>query len=470
MARLPKDGESNWGKTLNEFLRVAHNEDGTLQGIIGVQDFGAAGDGVTDDTAALQALFDAAQGKTILFDDSTKVYLVSQITVRKGTRIFGPLCIETDNSVGGNGSVILLEEDVVADAIVLKIPDSSILQRGISVSHRNRVGLISVSATEQAAASDDNLDGIVQLRGDDIWVGQIKSRNCDRPIFAYGCDRLTIDHVDIQKYLLGASFRNVRNLTINGYVCTGLSPNAKHEPGNNGILMSSVQNAVVKGVIIEDAGEHGIRIGGPDEFQSEAITFVAPIIRRSGQCGFKVHPGSGNTMTGLTLVAPMIIDSASRSKPGTNEDGIRLEEVRSSHVVSPTITKNTNGVSAYDGIYLNDCWDVVIDSPRIYGVGRHGIHIEPVSGRVNSVFINNAAIRDCGGSGVKIQGHLDVLRDITLMRAYIRECGEFGVHCTTSGSTSGANQPVILDGWIKDAATGKSISVDTDVIDSLTVL
>lgn len=469
MARLPVVGETNWGPTLSEFLRVSHNEDGTLKTIIDVRDSGAVGNGTTDDTAALQAMFDVALDKTVLFGDNTKTYLVSKVTVRRGTRIIGRFCIQADNTVGGNSSIVILEEDVVADAVILKLRASSIVQRGVSVGNRCRVGLISVLAEEQAVSRDDNLDGMVQLRGDDIWVEQIRSRNCDYPVFAYECDRLTIGHVDIQSYVRGSLFRSVRNLSIDGYVCTGLSPNSAHLPGHNAILMSSVQNAVVKGVIAEDAGEHGIRIGEPYGFESEAITFVAPIFRRSGQCGFKANPLPG-TMTGLTLVAPMIIDSASRSTPGTNEDGIRLEGVRRAHITSPTIAKLANGVSGYDGIYLNDCWDVVIDGPRISGVTRHGIHIEPLSGDVNSVFINNAAVSDCGSSGVKIQGHLGILRDITLMRAYIRLCGEYGVHCTTSGSTSGANQPVILDGWIKDAATGKLLSGDPDVLDFLTVL
>jgi hypothetical protein len=431
--------------------------------------FGAVGDAMTNDTAALQALFDAAQGKTVLFGDNAKIYLVTSVIVRQGTQIIGSMCLQSDNTVGGNSSVISLEPDVAADEVILKIPDASILQRGISVGQGNKVKFISVLASQQAAATDDNLDGIIQLRGDDIWIGQIKSRNCDKPIFAYNCDRLKIGHVDIQNYVCGASFRNVRHLTIDSYFCQGLSPNSGHEPGHNAILMGSVQNAVVKGVIAEDAGEHGIRIGGPDAFQSEAITFVAPIIRRSGQCGFKANPGPGNTVTRLTVVAPMIVDSASRSTPGTNEDGIRLEAVQYARIISPTITKESNGVSGYDGIYLNDCFDIVIDSPRINSVGRHGINIEPITGIVNSVFINNASIAECGSTGVNIQG-IGILRDITLMRSYIRLCGEYGVHCTTSGSTSGANQPVILDGWIKDTATGKLISKDPDIIDSLMLL
>ncbi|MCC7357831.1 MAG: right-handed parallel beta-helix repeat-containing protein [Anaerolineales bacterium] len=65
MPRLPMIGSdaAQWGALLNDFLRVAHREDGAPRGqglALDVRDFGVVGDGATDDTAALAACLQQA--------------------------------------------------------------------------------------------------------------------------------------------------------------------------------------------------------------------------------------------------------------------------------------------------------------------------------------------------------------------------------------------------------------------------
>ncbi|HET9412342.1 MAG TPA: glycosyl hydrolase family 28-related protein [Candidatus Saccharimonadales bacterium] len=136
MARLPKPGGdvNTWAQILNEFLLVAHNPDGTPRATkevghlaatvglkdlrtinrpsdpviktpilsnngtdliwrstneINVRDFGAKGDGVTDDTDAIQAAIDAAgNGGNIQIPEGT--FMVRGLKIKKsGTRIAG---------------------------------------------------------------------------------------------------------------------------------------------------------------------------------------------------------------------------------------------------------------------------------------------------------------------------------------------------------------------------------------------
>ena len=95
MARLPIPGDDadQWGALLNEFLRVAHHEDGTLRGIcavINVHDFGATGDGTTDDAAALQAAFEAVPPAGAVVCAPPGIYMVSRpLALRSKTHLKG---------------------------------------------------------------------------------------------------------------------------------------------------------------------------------------------------------------------------------------------------------------------------------------------------------------------------------------------------------------------------------------------
>ncbi len=81
MARLPIVGadNNNWGTILNTYLQVAHNSDGTLkavQPVFNVKEYGATGDGTTNDTAAINlAIADAntANGGIVYFPLGTYI-------------------------------------------------------------------------------------------------------------------------------------------------------------------------------------------------------------------------------------------------------------------------------------------------------------------------------------------------------------------------------------------------------------
>lgn len=120
MARLPREGEDNWGGVLNEFLTASHNNDGTLKSaalstrmpVFNVQDYGAKGDGAADDRSAIQSALEAAYragGGTVF--------------IPAGTFAVGPgLQVKSNVTLAGTGagSVIKLKDGSTRNDNIIK--------------------------------------------------------------------------------------------------------------------------------------------------------------------------------------------------------------------------------------------------------------------------------------------------------------------------------------------------------------
>src|SRR5262249_26961 len=97
MARLPVVGNDShqWGSLLNEFLRVAHHDDGTLRGVctvINVRDFRDTANGVVDDTGAIRAAAEAIPNDGGILFFPPGVYNVNpspSIKLKSGTWVLG---------------------------------------------------------------------------------------------------------------------------------------------------------------------------------------------------------------------------------------------------------------------------------------------------------------------------------------------------------------------------------------------
>ncbi len=96
MARLPVVGADaqQWGSVLNDFLRVAHREDGTPRGAaeyLDPRDFGVVGDGVTDDSAAFAGCLAAASngGRTVFIKAGMNIRVTTNLFIHGQANLLG---------------------------------------------------------------------------------------------------------------------------------------------------------------------------------------------------------------------------------------------------------------------------------------------------------------------------------------------------------------------------------------------
>jgi parallel beta-helix repeat protein len=128
MARLPNPGSDSgvWGSILNDFLSVEHNSDGTLKAggslaakvakselVFNVKDYGAKGDGSTNDTSAIQATISAAGGAIVFFPPGT--YMTTGITINGGS----------DFTLSGAGPASIIKIVANDSSNVIRIENSS---------------------------------------------------------------------------------------------------------------------------------------------------------------------------------------------------------------------------------------------------------------------------------------------------------------------------------------------------------
>jgi hypothetical protein len=125
MARLPDQGGDvgNWGILLNDFLSVSHLADGSLRGVINVvnvKDFGAVGDGTTDDTAAIQQALDSvAHRGTVFIPQPTVSYKTTEsLRIEKSLQLLGGGILPTINLVGNDAPVISVHASEISVVII----------------------------------------------------------------------------------------------------------------------------------------------------------------------------------------------------------------------------------------------------------------------------------------------------------------------------------------------------------------
>lgn len=339
--------------------------------VYGVERFGAVGNGVADDTAALLAAGTAcAASGDILKLQSGKTYKFSQITWPANLRVTAVgAVLRSDGSLTGSNVSFTIGAGSNIDELTITTPGTETNTDILSIGNTTRIGLLTVTADSQRAGG-----GIITL-GQDVQIGRCVTNKIDRPFHVYNTGGAAttgfyMGSIDSTSYVRAFRTTFTNDWFVGRIAGRTLSPNGSNSPGHNTVLIVGSSDWEIGSIWGEDAGEHCFRIGGSDlsgqtkNWKINTLTAIRP-----GGCALKVNPtdvslGVNEQATNGTVGRVVGIDVGNNVAAG-NKELLRLTHVRKLDIGSAVAYRDGATFSGQYGILANDCRDVTIGS--LYG-------------------------------------------------------------------------------------------------------
>lgn len=419
-AALRSDIAQTSGTSLLGFIQsatgaVATTAADVLHGIITPEQFGAVGDGSTDDYTAFVNAMNAAVTRGVrLVCDGTKTYAIGpQMTFPAN------LMMETNGAIfldkvttSSNSPLFLVSSGCEFDSLRITILSGIVRDRIIRFDGNNIVhGLLEVFSADQQANTSDAADAAITYNGNNVDVGIVRVTNFDR------CQRVAasfvrIGHLEQISYLRGTYITNAAYVKIeSGYHPTA-SPNAVSiSPGYNTFQIACDEIGATHDISIVDqtvleAGEHSFRIGGPETISN--VYFMHNRIRGAAACGIKVRGIDGTPVSvnnkNIWICHNIIQDCGVSSDSVTylNRCGILVEAVTGLHVIGNKVRTYANASSASIGIRVHRCTDAEIVGNQTTNTVQDGLMLQADDADLNDVTITGHTSKSCGRFGASL--------------------------------------------------------------------
>lgn len=346
-----------------------------LKDFVNVKDKGARCDGMTNDTAAIQRAVNA--GGTVQLPSG--VCMVSTITLPSNLTLVGQGNLSELKRIPGASAGAVLTASGASKLTIANLTVNGNSQKAMGVHSNVHITRSSDVLIDNVRAVNSLLHGISLTNSADKAHLTISTIRDSAVIFAaqYGIEAQDTPRIVIEN-------NRITRTGSYGILVYGTKPN-------------SIQNAVINGNFVADAGGSGIAIpfidGGTSLLPGvEEVTLIGNSVETSALNGYVIQ-GRFATLTGNT---------ASRNGKQASHQGFVI------NVMGVTATGNTASRNAGVGIDFGDCKRVIASSNLVEENGIIGIEINSTEDFVvtGNVLINNNRTGEAGDLGAGILAHL----------------------------------------------------------------
>lgn len=365
-------------------------------------DHGVKADGITDDTAALNAALTAAQGRLLLMPGGTvridsQVTIPSDVTVQwRGTTLSAP--VGTAFAVQVTGSHVVFLDELHVDV------DSGPDCRGVQISGSDlNLAAVKVTSPDPGTGSSVNLNDGVRINDcSQVTIDRLTVTNFDFAAALRTVTGVTIGRVTITGYRRGLYVIDSKQVAADAGSIAVASPNAIYDAGHNGVLLDATANYATDGVyldrlVVEDAGEHGFRIGS--EFVIRDVHHRACVARNVGGSGFKALGQNGNRHEDI-YYADCVAEDCGQVE--NNQDGFQIQQVFGGALTNPVVRMRNKPGSAYIGVRVTSCERLTVVNPTVSDTISHGVLLDGALGDMTNVAVRGGTVRTTGSDSLHI--------------------------------------------------------------------